>query len=438
VLSASLAFGRIDFARQISLRILIENSGYALLNMGDVAMLQAAVSRIKTLLPSSELRVLTNAPQRLQKFCPGCHPVSAAAFAGWRHAKVFPCSYKFVGDRAKQTLRNWDVGIRFRFPALALALMRFNATLSAHDVASVNEFLDEIKSSDVVVAAGGGYFTDSFPFHAEGILETLRVAQSRGKPTALFGQGLGPLTDAPMRKRLGQIFQHARVIGLRERRAGPAFLKSLGVDPARVRITGDDAIELAHAKTPPAMGGALGLNVRVTEYSGVTAAQLAIFHSVLPKLLQEFGVPLLSIPIETKPADSDVDAIRKAVPGNLLEDPVFTPEEPSQLVERTGRCRLVITGSYHAGVFALAQGIPVVGLIGSEYYADKFLGLQTQFGEGVCTVNMAGPDAAGLFEKSVRRLWTRAEFVQEPLLKSAKSQIQMGWQAFRTFFEPFA
>ena len=31
--------------------------------------------------------------------------------------------------------------------------------------------------------------------------------------------------------------------------------------------------------------------------------------------------------------------------------------------------RLVITGSYHAGVFALAQGVPVLALAKSAYYA---------------------------------------------------------------------
>ena len=33
-----------------------------------------------------------------------------------------------------------------------------------------------------------------------------------------------------------------------------------------------------------------------------------------------------------------------------------------------------VTGSYHAGVFALAQGIPVVGLLQSAYYEQKFIG----------------------------------------------------------------
>ena len=35
-------------------------------------------------------------------------------------------------------------------------------------------------------------------------------------------------------------------------------------------------------------------------------------------------------------------------------------DSPLRVIEEIGHCRIVITGSYHAGVFALSQGIPVV------------------------------------------------------------------------------
>ena len=45
-------------------------------------------------------------------------------------------------------------------------------------------------------------------------------------------------------------------------------------------------------------------------------------------------------------------------------------------------CRVVVTGSYHAAVFALSMGVPAVGLAASRYYVDKFKGLADQFGPG--------------------------------------------------------
>ena len=62
------------------------------------------------------------------------------------------------------------------------------------------------------------------------------------------------------------------------------------------------------------------------------------------------------------------------------------------MIRQIQRCRLVVTGSYHAGVFALASGIPVVGLAKSSYYRDKFLGLADMFAVGCETVTLDESD----------------------------------------------
>jgi polysaccharide pyruvyl transferase WcaK-like protein len=62
------------------------------------------------------------------------------------------------------------------------------------------------------------------------------------------------------------------------------------------------------------------------------------------------------------------------------------------------RCRVVVTGSYHAGVFALAQGIPVVATAASRYYHDKFSGLADLFGGGGDIVDVGSPNARAAIE----------------------------------------
>ena len=224
------------------MKILIENSGYALANMGDVAMLQAAVQRIREILPKADLHVVTHAPERLEKFCPGCHAAKASGFSSWRSMKVLPVSYRRVGEANKERFRKLDAEIRFRFPRTAVNLMRLSARAAENNGSALNEYWNEVESSDAVVATGGGYFTDSFPIQADGILDTLALAQKMGKPTALFGQGLGPLTDGGIKKKLKTVANRASLIGLREGRKGPDFLKSLGVTKTDVVVTGDDAI----------------------------------------------------------------------------------------------------------------------------------------------------------------------------------------------------
>ena len=64
----------------------------------------------------------------------------------------------------------------------------------------------------------------------------------------------------------------------------------------------------------------------------------------------------------------------------------LVPATPEAVIRQIQRCRLVITGSYHAAVFALAMGIPTIGLAKSTDYIDKFMGLSALFGEGCETV----------------------------------------------------
>src|ERR1700744_241307 len=54
--------------------------------------------------------------------------------------------------------------------------------------------LGAVRQADLVVSSGGGFINDVFWVHAAGVLGVLAAAQRLGKPTAMFGQGIGPLT----------------------------------------------------------------------------------------------------------------------------------------------------------------------------------------------------------------------------------------------------
>jgi len=419
------------------MKILIENSGYALENMGDVAMLQSAVQRIREILPASELHIVTTSADRLQKFCPDCHALDAADFACWRSRKVLPFSYRLAGSKAKEQFRKLDAQVRWQFPSLAVELMRTSAFMAKDDFSGLNAFWRAIKTSDAVVATGGGYFTDSFPFHAEGILDTLHLAQQSGKPTALFGQGVGPLTDVHIKEKLEIILKRVAIIGLREKRKGPRFLEALGVDSDRVVVTGDDAIELARKNAPPSMGGAIGFNLRVASYSGVSNDWLEFFKKNLRTLAADLGAAVVAIPIETKREDSDVVALQGIIPEEIGERKEVSLNEPLEIIQQIARCRVVITGSYHAGVFALSMGIPVIGLVKSEYYADKFFGLQRQFETGVLVVQLENPNAPPALAELAKKMWAEAPGLRDGLLQAADQQVAEGRRAFQEFFGRF-
>ncbi len=395
-------------------------------------MLQAGIINMRRLVPTARFRVVTTEPERLQRLCPGCEPVDAGSIATWRFLKVLPVFHRLAGP-VKDGLRKWDDKLRFKYPALARDLIKFNARIAGHGVPGVEELWSTVEDADFLVATGGGYFTDSFVFGANGITETFRLAQKKAKPYALFGQGLGPLTDPNLLQKFGTIIRDAKVIGLREGRKGRKFLEQFGVDKTRVRVTGDDAIEMATGDGEHAL---LGFNIRVAEYSGVTQSLVPMLRQEMTKLAQDLSTRIVSLPIETKPQDSDVVSIEKVIPAPLLENPGFYPDQPSHVLEQIGKCRVVITGSYHAGVFALARGIPVVAVIGSEYYADKFLGLAEQFPAGVEIVVLGRDDSAQRLEECVKCFWKKAETLKGNLLACAREQIDKSHAAYKAFFAP--
>jgi colanic acid/amylovoran biosynthesis protein len=106
-------------------------------------------------------------------------------------------------------------------------------------------------------------------------------------------------------------------------------------------------------------------------------------------------------------------------------------ETPAELVRRVGRCRVVVTGTYHGAVFALAQGIPAVGLAQSEMYFDKFRGLAAQFGDGCQIVRLDDTQFPQRTAEAIKELWLSAESLRPQLLASSARQIELGRSAYQ-------
>ena len=86
----------------------------------------------------------------------------------------------------------------------------------------------------------------------------------------MFGQGMGPLERSDgLVQGESMSFRESALITLRGSRGGLPLLESIGVTPARVLTTGDEAIELAYAARAKEPGNAVGINLRVASYADV-------------------------------------------------------------------------------------------------------------------------------------------------------------------------
>jgi polysaccharide pyruvyl transferase WcaK-like protein len=308
----------------------------------------------------------------------------------------------------------------------ALALRREREeTGKAGAAASTLEALDR---ASIFVSSGGGYITDAFADKAWSSLTLLRRAQRRGIPTVLVSQGLGPLEEPTLRALAARVLAGADLIALRERRTGPAMLKHFGVDPARVLVTGDDAVAAAYERREGPAGSGLGINFRSASYAGLGGDALTAVGTVLRRLAAELRAPLVPISIALDETGSDGAAIRRAVGDAIPQE--SHPSDPADAIADAGRCRLVVSGSYHAAVFALAQGIPALGLAKTAYYANKLEGLADMFGPGAGVVRLDRGGWEESLEASVRQLWASASERQSGLLASAVEQLRLQDQAY--------
>lgn len=421
------------------MKIFVQQSGHSLGNMGDLAMLQVALHRLRNLWPNALLTVVTERPDRLRLFCPDAQPLNSSGYVHWFRSPLQRLYKLLPSPSAQRLLVGVESGLRQRLPDMAHSLTRSRLKARRIDSGYFDAFLQAIRGADLVVATGGGYVTDTFEGMANSTLGILELAIRLNKPTVMFGQGLGPIANPALRARAQAVLPAVRLIALREKRGALPLLDSLGIlSRTRTVTTGDDAIEMVYAARAMALGRGIGVNLRLARYAQVGSELLQRVRATLQDVARAKGAPLLPVPI-AQLEDSDIETIRQLLVGHDdSSDGGASLDTPGKVIEQVSHCRVVVTGSYHAGVFALAQGIPIVGLVKSDYYVGKFLGLADQFGGIGCeVVSLSDERLPEKLTRSIDNAWQSAETVRPQLLELARQQIDLSLNAYRQARELF-
>src|SRR6266568_1934493 len=80
------------------MRILVDHSGYDLLNIGDVAMLQSCVTRLRMQWPAAEIMVIATDPGRLAAYCPGTIAIGRT-FADLPYLRLVPRKARLIAEQ---------------------------------------------------------------------------------------------------------------------------------------------------------------------------------------------------------------------------------------------------------------------------------------------------------------------------------------------------
>lgn len=438
-------------------RVLIENSEYWLRNYGDLAMLDVTVRRIRERWPGALIGIMTESPTLVAAYFPGAVGITVGDRDPWGPPAPAERVAAAVGPavtgpvavawlRARAWLLPRAVRLRDRMRELrsdASTGGSPDTTESGGAGVPVPRIerrhpgaAKAVREASLVVALGGGYLTDADVPQAGRVLDLLEYACGAGIPAAMMGQGLGPLRDPELRERATQVLGKLPLIALRERRRGPELLESLGVPANTIVVTGDDAIELARNARRTVPGTDIGVCLRVAGYAPVAERARDLVGTAVRAAATEFGARLVPLIIAETPGSPDRATTLPLVRGSAnAAAPLGRFVHPSAVAEQVGSCRVLVTGAYHLAVFALSQGIPVVGLTSTEYYDDKFLGLGAMFGGGIQLIHLDDPDLGSRLDTAIRVAWNEADALRAPLNSRADEQMLASRQAFERLFE---
>jgi colanic acid/amylovoran biosynthesis protein len=399
--------------------------------MGDVAMLQVATSRLRALWPTAAIAIPTYDEARLRRYCGDITPLY---YGDWFDDRYFLGRiHKLLPGGISRGLIQLKVRLRRPRPDLEERAIRLKMRLRGIDRSDFDASARAAKDADAVVVSGAGGLMDRFPQFTIGVLRTLEIAILRGKPTAMFSQGFGSLDNPDLRARAKAVLPFVNLIALREKRVGPSLLGDLGVDSSRIAITGDDAIDIAYHRKPDCRGGGVGINIRIGRAAALSEDIVDDLRPTIQSFAQQHHCPLVTVPIALQQR-LDAGNIDNLVSGYSSIEPLpEMADTPAEVVKHVSRCRIVVTGAYHAAVFALAQGLPVVALAKSTYFLDKFNGLAGMFGSGCQVVVLTSDALKERLSRAMNIAWESAERQRAPLLAAAKTQIDSSVAAYQRF-----
>ncbi len=430
------------------MRILFDQSSHDIRNKGNNALLENAMQKLSAFWPDAFLEVITSAPNLLTLHYPRTIPINPISLCRVhsrfdQYKRFLPGSIWWLLFEAREELwhRRYARTAR-QEESLEVPSSPTPSTEKKPEVSTelqATEKIDlqkTISQFDLFVASGGGYMTDTDKPMLWNVFDRLEAAIRNGIPTIMVGQGIGPLKDPQLLARAREILPCVLLILYRNQRNGLPLLESLGVSPERILLTGDDAIEMAYKARSGSLGQGIGVSLRVAHYTQMESEHINIIRKVLHQSATRHQAELIAVPISSARHESDVTHIREILKGYGKVSVGWRKlGTPMDAVRLAGKCRVMVTGTYHGAIFSLAQGIPVVGIAKSTEYFDKLSELSDEFPEGVNVIHLSENQMESKLSRAIEEAWGSAPETMPTLLKDAARLIDLQHRAYKQIYE---
>jgi polysaccharide pyruvyl transferase WcaK-like protein len=424
------------------MRILLDQAVHDHRNQGNNALLDVALKRFRTYWPDAEINIISIAPHLCRLYFPDAFPVSPVTLEKHSgridvlHKPMLKPVWRLLFEmRDAAVIKKAAGSIRRsrqapRLPDDGTYQAGGDEPLSPVDTDEYRHMADY----DLYVPTGAGYMCDSDKQFLLKVFDRLEKAVELGVSTVMVGQGIGPMEDRDLIRRGREVLPHVDYIMIREERFARSILNMLGVPPEKIYMTGDDAIEPAYQARMADLGRGFGLSLRLAHYTKVNAETVKSLKPLIIQKAKQYNAKLIPVPIDIN--DADKKYVDDVISGYRKADSSWSKFDTyTALIERTRKCRVMITGTFHAAVFAVSQGIPVIALANSTEYMNKTLGLTAEFGEDGCRViSLSDPDFERRFSEAVDHAWASADELRPQLLEAARRQISLGHLAYQKIY----
>lgn len=381
-------------------------------HIGDEAMLEANLQRLRRAAPEIGFTVISRDPEFSR---------------GYFHADaVMPIGFASHADAEAERMA--------RLQHVLDAAVSMAQTGSTADV-QLLPVLDALSKADGLLISGGGNLSSSWPQHLFERVALIQAARILNKRVVITGQTIGPNLEPPHRRLLVESLPLVDLLGVREL---PSFHLALefGVSPYRLSYQPDDALLLDEAPVDgmfttdrPRIGLTFHPFSPLTDYVPYRA-----LAQQLDALARQTGAELWFIPhvADTddgaSPSDPRVGALLKT----LMETPLnIVPVETSRRAKWiTTQMSMIVSSRYHPLVFGVSGDVPGLGIYTDHYTEIKLKGALTHAELDDWTLPLSAALNGSLLAAALE-LWSQRDSIRQYLsgLKRFWQTLEQEWVA---------
>jgi polysaccharide pyruvyl transferase CsaB len=229
---------------------------------------------------------------------------------------------------------------------------RPQATRSAHGVASRHRLRGlpaALLGCEVFLSGGGGLLQDRTSARSLGYyLASIRLARSLGRRVVIFGQSIGPLSEAGERRVAGAL--RGLPVSVRDA-PSQTLLARLGVD---AHLGADAALLLPPGEPAPASGAAPILLIPRRGHRWITEALAAT-----ARRLADLGLPCAALALHPDEDDGEIAELLRTAP----EVERLHAHDVAGARAHIAAARSVLSGRLHGLILAAHAGRPHAGLV---------------------------------------------------------------------------